>query len=50
MSCRLRLSRNLAKDSAWTLHVLRQRPDVEVTGLLTAINEAVDRVAVHAVR
>jgi hypothetical protein len=32
------------------LHVLRQRPDVEVTDLLTAINEAADRVAVHAVR
>lgn len=38
------------KDSAWTLHVLRERGDVEVVGLLTTVNEAVDRVAMHAVR
>jgi uncharacterized protein (TIGR00290 family) len=38
------------KDSAWSLHVLRQRPDVEVVGLLTTLNEAHDRVAMHAVR
>jgi uncharacterized protein (TIGR00290 family) len=38
------------KDSAWTLHVLRQRSDVEVVGLLTTLNEVHDRVAMHAVR
>ncbi|HVR70474.1 MAG TPA: ATP-binding protein [Vicinamibacteria bacterium] len=38
------------KDSAWTLHVLRQRRDVEVVGLLTTLSEAHDRVAMHAVR
>jgi uncharacterized protein (TIGR00290 family) len=38
------------KDSAWSLHVLRGRPDVEVVGLLTTLNEAYDRVAMHAVR
>jgi uncharacterized protein (TIGR00290 family) len=38
------------KDSAFSLHVLRQREDVEVVGLLTTINEAFDRVAMHAVR
>lgn len=38
------------KDSAWTLHVLRQRRDVEVVGLLTTINSAHERVAMHAVR
>jgi uncharacterized protein (TIGR00290 family) len=38
------------KDSAWALHVLRQRGDVEVVGLLTTINAAADRVAMHAVR
>lgn len=38
------------KDSAWTLHVLRQRGNVEVVGLLTTINEVHDRVAMHAVR
>ena len=36
--------------SAWALHVLRQRDDVEVVGLLTHFNEAFDRVAMHAVR
>lgn len=38
------------KDSAWALHVLRQRQEVEVVGLLTTINEVHDRVAMHAVR
>jgi uncharacterized protein (TIGR00290 family) len=38
------------KDSAWTLHVLRQAGEVEVVGLLTTFNEAFDRVAMHAVR
>jgi uncharacterized protein (TIGR00290 family) len=38
------------KDSAWSLHVLRSRPDVEVVGLLTTVNAAYDRVAMHAVR
>jgi len=37
------------KDSAWTVHVLRQR-GVEIGGLLTTINEAAQRVAMHAVR
>jgi uncharacterized protein (TIGR00290 family) len=38
------------KDSAWTVHALRQRGDVEIAGLLTTINEAAQRVAMHAVR
>ena len=38
------------KDSAWTLHVLRQRQEVEVVGLLTTINSAHARVSMHAVR
>ena len=38
------------KDSAFTLHVLRQRDDVEVTALVTTVNEHFDRVAMHAVR
>jgi len=37
------------KDSAWTLHVLRQQ-GIAVDGLLTTINEAADRVAMHGVR
>ena len=38
------------KDSAWTLHVLSQRDEVDVVGLLTTVNEVHDRVAMHAVR
>jgi uncharacterized protein (TIGR00290 family) len=38
------------KDSAWMVHVLRQRGDVEIGGLLTTINEPAQRVAMHAVR
>jgi uncharacterized protein (TIGR00290 family) len=38
------------KDSAWTLHALSARPDVEVVGLLTTLNSVHDRVAMHAVR
>ena len=37
------------KDSAWTLHMLRQS-GVRVDALLTTINEAADRVAMHGVR
>ncbi len=38
------------KDSAWSLQVLREQDEVEVVGLLTTINLAFDRVAMHAVR
>jgi uncharacterized protein (TIGR00290 family) len=38
------------KDSAWALHVLRTQQRVEVVGLLTTINAAAHRVAMHAVR
>ena len=44
------LSWSSGKDGAWALHVLRQRGDVEVVGLLTTINRVHDRVAMHAVR
>jgi uncharacterized protein (TIGR00290 family) len=37
------------KDSAWTLHALRQR-NIEVGALLTTVNEAAGRVAMHGVR
>lgn len=47
---RILLSWSSGKDSAWTLHVLRQRAEYEVVGLLTTFNEAFDRVAMHAVR
>ena len=44
------LSWSTGKDSAWSLHVLRATPGVEVTGLFTTLNAAFDRVAMHAVR
>jgi uncharacterized protein (TIGR00290 family) len=43
------MSWSSGKDSAWAVHILRQR-GVEVGGLLTTINEAAQRVAMHAVR
>ncbi|MFO0706935.1 MAG: hypothetical protein U0412_08775 [Nitrospira sp.] len=47
---RILLSWSSGKDSAWTLHLLRQQSDVEIVGLLTTLNEAANRVAMHAVR
>jgi uncharacterized protein (TIGR00290 family) len=44
------LSWSTGKDSAWTLHVLRQQYPGAVAGLLTTLNQAFDRVAMHAVR
>jgi uncharacterized protein (TIGR00290 family) len=38
------------KDSAWMVHVLRQRADVQLGALMTTINEPAQRVAMHAVR
>jgi uncharacterized protein (TIGR00290 family) len=47
---RVLLAWSSGKDSAFALHVLRRSEDAEVVGLLTTINEAFDRVAMHAVR
>jgi len=44
------LSWSSGKDCAWSLHLLRQRPDLEVVALVTTFNEAANRVAMHAVR
>jgi uncharacterized protein (TIGR00290 family) len=44
------LSWSSGKDSAWALHVLRQKPEIEVVGLLTTFNEESNSVAMHAVR
>jgi uncharacterized protein (TIGR00290 family) len=38
------------KDSAWTLHRLRSQNDVELVGLMTTVNQAFDRVAMHGTR
>ncbi len=50
MRKRVLLSWSSGKDSAWALHGLRQREDVELVALLTTFNHAMDRVAMHAVR
>jgi uncharacterized protein (TIGR00290 family) len=47
---RILLSWSSGKDSAWSLHVLRQRAEYEIVGLLTTFNGVADRVAMHAVR
>ena len=47
---RVLVSWSSGKDSAWTLHVLRTDPSVELVGLLTTVNTTHDRVAMHAVR
>jgi uncharacterized protein (TIGR00290 family) len=44
------LSWSSGKDSAWALHVLNQTFPGCVAALLTTVNEAFDRVAMHAVR
>ena len=50
MTIKTLLSWSTGKDSAWSLHLLRQDPAVEVVGLFTTVNAAFDRVAMHAVR
>ena len=47
---RVLLSWSSGKDSAWTLHVLRRDPSIEICGLLTTLNAEFDRVAMHGVR
>ena len=47
MRKKILVSWSSGKDSAWALHVLRQRGEVEVVGLLTTINRVHDRVAMR---
>lgn len=47
---RVLVSWSSGKDSAWTLHLLRQRADYEIVGLLTTVNTEFDRVAMHGTR
>ena len=44
------LSWSSGKDSAWTLHLLRQQSEYELVGLLTTFNGEANRVAMHGVR
>ena len=50
MPQRVLLSWSSGKDSAWTLHVLRQAPNVEIIGLMTTVNTTHGRVAMHSTR
>jgi uncharacterized protein (TIGR00290 family) len=47
---RVLLSWSSGKDSAWTLHVLHQNPEIELVGLLTTLNSEFQRVAMHGTR
>jgi uncharacterized protein (TIGR00290 family) len=38
------------KDSAWSLHTVRQSGEADVVALLTTVNRTFQRVAMHAVR
>lgn len=44
------LSWSSGKDSAWTLHVLRQDPAIEIVGLFSVINKQYHRASMHATR
>ena len=46
----LLLSWSGGKDAAWALHVLRQRADVRVVGLVTTLTEGYERVAMQGIR
>ncbi len=50
MSRKLLLSWSSGKDSAWALHRLRQSGAWQIAGLLTTLNAAFDRVAMHSTR
>ncbi|HBI16480.1 MAG TPA: ATP-binding protein [Desulfobulbaceae bacterium] len=50
MKKRTMLSWSSGKDSAWTLQVLRQDPEIELAGLFTVINEKYKRASMHATR
>jgi uncharacterized protein (TIGR00290 family) len=47
---RVLLSWSSGKDSAWSLHLLRRDPSIELVGLLTTLNTEFDRVAMHGTR
>jgi len=46
----LLLSWSGGKDAAWALHVLRQRDDVAVVGLVTTLTEGYGRIAMQGIR
>ena len=50
MKMKTLLSWSSGKDSAWALHVLQQRDDIDIVGLFCTINRKFERAAMHAVR
>lgn len=50
MKKKVLVSWSSGKDSAWAFYVLRQRHDMDVAGIFTTLNDAHQRVAMHAVR
>lgn len=50
MKKKILLAWSSGKDSAWALHMLRQQGQYEIAGLMTTINSAFDRVAMHSTR
>ena len=50
MKKKILLAWSSGKDSAWALHVLRQKNQYEVASLMTTFNAAFDRVAMHSTR
>lgn len=50
MKPRILLSWSSGKDSAWTLHALRQSGEWHIAGLVTTVNIAFGRVSMHGVR
>ena len=44
------LSWSGGKDAAWSLHVLRQRGELDVVGLLTTVTEGYERISMQGIR
>jgi uncharacterized protein (TIGR00290 family) len=44
------LSWSSGKDSAWSLHMLRQDPEIDLVGIYSVVNATHQRVAMHATR
>jgi len=50
MRARALLSWSSGKDAAWSLHCVREAGEYQVMGLVTSVNQATSRVAMHGVR
>lgn len=44
------LSWSGGKDAAWSLHVLRQRGDLDVVGLVTTVTDGFERISMQGIR